>query len=503
MSNEVILQFSNIVKQYPGVIALDDVTLSFVKGEVHAIVGENGAGKSTLMKVLTGAIAPNKGQIVLFDKSYSKLEPHQAMELGVSVIYQEFNLVPFLTVAENIFYGREIMNGPFIDKKQMNAKTAELCREMGVTLNPKRQVKDLGVAYQQIVEIVKAVSQDAKILIMDEPSAPLTNNEIDAMFKVVRTLKQKGVTVLYITHRIEEIFEICDRVSIMRDGKYITTSNTNNTSRQEIIAHMVGRELGEDFPEAKTKAGKTVLEAKNISTDSIVEVSFQLRKGEILGFGGLVGSGRTETMQALFGIDKVLSGSVMIDGRQVNIRSPKDAIRNGLGLIPEDRKQQGLVLGMQIKENISYGILDKISTGSFVKTRKENEICTALRDELRIKTPTLRQKVRNLSGGNQQKVVLAKWIAMKCDVLIFDEPTRGIDVGAKQEIHNLMRELTAQGKSIIMISSEMSELIGMSDRIVIMSQGRLVGELQKEEYSQQRIMDLASQSESDRNRVSC
>jgi ribose transport system ATP-binding protein len=359
-------------------------------------------------------------------------------------------------------------------------------------VDPKAKVQDLGVAYQQIVEIVKAVSQNTKVLVMDEPSAPLTTNEIEAMFNVIRKLKEKGVTILYISHRLEEIFEICDRVSIMRDGKYITTAKTSDINKKELIAHMVGRELGENFPGGAGGSTDVVLKAEHLVTTKIKDVSFELKKGEILGFGGLVGAGRTETAMALFGVDPLKSGKITLNGNPVRVKSPKDAIAKGIGLIPEDRKKFGLVLSMQVQENITYSILESVSKLSFINTKKEYEISKVLREELKIKTPSLKQKAKNLSGGNQQKVVLAKWLATKCDVLIFDEPTRGIDVGAKQEIYYLMNELTKQGKSIIMISSEMPELIGMSDRIIVMHEGSVAGELARHEYTQEKILEIAS-----------
>ncbi len=486
------LKMKNITKVFPGVVALDKVSMAFEEGMVHAIVGENGAGKSTLIKILTGAHTPTEGSIDLFGETHDHFTPHQAIEKGISAIYQELILVPYLTVAENIFYGREKTRGIFLKKSEMNQQTRELCRQMGVEIDPKARVKDLGVAYQQIVEIVKAVSQNAKILVMDEPSAPLTTHEIEAMFNVVRKLKQKGVTILYISHRLEEIFEICDYVSILRDGKYITTAKTTEISKKEIIAHMVGRELGETFPGGAGAKNEIVLKVSNLQTEKIKEVSFVLKKGEILGFGGLVGAGRTETAMALFGADPIDSGKVELFGKPVKISSPRDAIHKGIGLIPEDRKKYGLVLSMPVKDNISYCILDRISWVGWVNTGKEITIAEKLKKDLTIKTPTLKQTTKNLSGGNQQKVVLAKWLARNCDILIFDEPTRGIDVGAKQEIYNLMKELSEQGKSIIMISSEMPELIGMSDRIIIMHEGRISGELAKGEYSQSRILEIAS-----------
>ncbi len=492
MSEDIILELQGVTKISPGGTAMDQGSMSFRRGEVHAIVGENGAGKATLIKTLTGAIQPSSGTIVLDGKPHTGFSPSEAIGLGVGVIYQEFNLVPFLSVAENIFYGREIMRGPFIDMGEMNRRTEELCRRMDIDLNPRMRVKDLGVAYQQIVEILKAVSQNARILIMDEPTAPLTNTEINSLFKIVRTLKASGVTIIYISHRLEEIFEICDRVSVMRDGTYITTTDTAATTMPELIAAMVGRELGTDYPKKTVSTSDIVLSVRDLRTDVVNGVSFQLRRGEILGLGGLVGAGRTETARALFGADPIEGGEILINGKKVNIRSPRDAIAMGIGLITEDRKTQGLILGMRIDENISYTVLDRLSAGGFLQFQEINRMCANLKDELRIKATSLAQKVGTLSGGNQQKVVLAKWLARNCDIIIFDEPTRGIDVGAKREIYMLMQKLAEQGKGIIMISSEMPELIGMSDRILVMCEGRITGELDRNDFTQDQILTYAS-----------
>ncbi len=490
--NDVILRFQNISKSFPGVNALDDVSMEFRAGEVHAIIGENGAGKSTLIKILTGAHMPTKGTIELFGKEYNGLTPIQAMGLGVSAVYQEFNLVPFLTVSENIFFGREKNKGIFLDKKAMYEETARYAREMGMNIDPNAQVRRLGVAYQQIVEILKAMSQDAKILIMDEPSAPLTNNETAVMFEMVKKLKQKGVTILYISHRLEEIFEICDRVTIMRDGKHIRTTEIANITRQRMIADMVGRELGENFPGGAGCTDETVLKAEHLSTHAVKDVSFELKKGEILGLGGLVGAGRTELVRAIFGADSIVSGSLTLNGKTLALKSPRDAIANKIGLVPEDRKGQGLILEMSVGENITHSILDRLSTFGLLNAMREKKVWEKMKKELIIKTPSFKQLVKNLSGGNQQKVVIAKWLAVNCQVLILDEPTRGIDVGAKQEIYALMQQLTKEGVSIIMISSEMPELIGMSDRILIMGGGTVKGELDKCEFSQEKILDIAS-----------
>ena len=489
---ETLLKVQHISKLFPGVIALNDVSMEFEKGEVHAICGENGAGKSTLIKILTGAHAPTSGTIEWEGKTYESFTPKQAMDLGITAIYQEFNLVPFLSVAENIFFGRELENGIFLNKAEMQRRTAELAREMGIEVDPKARIKDLGVAYSQIAEILKAISHDTKILIMDEPSAPLSNREIDAMFEIIRKLKAKGVTIVYISHRMDEIFEICDRVTVMRDGQYISTKRIENTDRHQLIADMVGRELGEEFIGGAGPGEEVVLEVNDLNTDKIKNVSFKLRKGEILGLGGLVGAGRTETARAIFGADCIQSGTITVKGKTAKIQQPKDAIANGIALLTEDRKGQGLILDMSVRENATFAIMRQLSRGLFVDRKKQKELTEKKRQELAIKTPHIEQKVKFLSGGNQQKVVLAKWLLTNCDILIFDEPTRGIDVGAKQEIYALMHRLTEEGKSIIMISSEMPELLGMSDRVLVMHEGAVAGELQKEAFSQEEVLRIAS-----------
>ena len=489
---DTLLKVQHITKMFPGVVALNDVSIEFRRGEVHAICGENGAGKSTLIKILTGAYTPTSGTIEWEGESYESLNPKQAMELGISTIYQEFNLVPFLSVAENVFFGREIENGIFLNRAEMEKRTVDLAAEMGIEINPRARIKDLGVAYSQITEIIKSISHDTKLLIMDEPSAPLSNREIDAMFNVVRKLKEKGVTIVYISHRMDEIFEICDRVTVMRDGQYISTRDVKDTDRAQLIADMVGRELGEDFVGGAGAAEEVVLKVTGLSTDKIEDISFELHKGEILGFGGLVGAGRTETARAIFGADPIKSGKIEVHGSEVKIRQPRDAIANGIALLTEDRKGQGLVLGMSVRENATLTVLKKVVSGLFINRKQQAECVEEHRRELSIKTPHIEQKVKFLSGGNQQKVVLAKWLLTDCDILIFDEPTRGIDVGAKQEIYNLMHNLTKQGKSIIMISSEMPELLGMSDRVLVMHEGRINGELEKGAYSQEKVLEIAS-----------
>ena len=493
MTEEILLAVRELMKQYPGVLAVNGVSLEFRKGEVHAIVGENGAGKSTLIKILTGAILPDAGKIVYGGTVHSGFDAQTALELGIAAIYQEFNLIPHLTVAENIFFGREPKKNLWIDFAEMNRRSVELCREMGLAMHPGMRIKDLGVAYKQIVEIVKAISRNIKVLIMDEPTAPLTNRETEALFKIVRVLKKRGVTILYISHRLEEVFALCDRVTVMRDGGHVATMDTAETNKAKLISLMVGRELSDNYPRrTRPVAPEKALEVAGLCSDRIHDISFTLYNGEILGFGGLVGAGRTEMARALFGVDAVTDGEIRVKGVRRAIRHPKDAVKAGIVLIPEDRKTQGLVLGMRVRENITYSSLPMICTWSFVSRRDEERVCGRFRDDLNIKTPTLDQYVKNLSGGNQQKVVLAKWLAADCDILIFDEPTRGIDVGAKQEIHHLMRRLADEGKSIIMISSEMPELLGMSDRICVMFDGRIVRELAKGNFSQETLLEMAS-----------
>ena len=490
---DVILEIKGLSKYYPGVKALDDVSVDFERGEIHALAGENGAGKSTLIKMLTGAITPTKGEIILNGKSHSKFGPTEALDEGIAAVYQEFNLVPYLSVAENVFYGKEIMNGAFVDKKKMAAEVQKYLDEFEIDLDPLALVGTLGVAHQQITEIIKAVMANSKVLIMDEPTAPLTNKETQLLFKIVDKLKENQVTIIFISHRMEEMFEICDRVTVLRDGQYVSTKNIGDITRQSLIADMVGRELGEDYPERAKELGDVVLEAEGLSNNKIHDVSFKVRKGEILGFGGLVGAGRTEVMQALFGADPVTSGTVRLKGQPVKIKNPGDALSKGIGLIPEDRKNQGVLLELPIKTNVSFSSLEQAMAGPFIDKKKDDALSKEYIDKLKIKTPSAEQLVKNLSGGNQQKVVLAKMLATDGDIIIFDEPTRGIDVGAKQEIYNLMRRLVdEEGKTILMVSSEMPELLGMSDRVLVMRYGRIVGELNRDEFSQEKVLEYAS-----------
>ena len=490
--DDIILKVNHLTKYFSMVKALDDISFDVRRGEVHALCGENGAGKSTFIKLLTGAYEPTKGNIEFEHQTYDRLTPRLAMDLGISVIYQEFSLIPYLTVAENIFYGRELQKAGIRNIKEMNRRALELCKEMGIELDINTRVMELGIAYQQIVEIMKAVSKNTKFIIMDEPTAPLTINETKIFFNIIRKLKEKKVTIVFISHRLEEVFELCDRATVFCDGKYMITKSVKELTKKELISYMVGRELSDDYPQNPEKTGEVLLEVKDLTNKKVSHVSFCLRKGEILGLGGLVGAGRTELARIIYGVDEKKSGTMICKGEKYEPRSPKDALLKGIGLIPEDRKQQGLVLGLPVGDNVVYSILDKCSKAKVLQKKKINEIVNQYVEELKIKTPDKNQLVKNLSGGNQQKVVLAKMLATNCDILIFDEPTRGIDVGAKQEIYTLMVKLAEQGKAIIMISSEMPELIGMSDRILVMSHGEISGELNREEYSQERILEFAS-----------
>ena len=474
--------------------ALDDVSIDFQAGEVHALVGENGAGKSTLIKVLTGAIEPDSGEIEIAGRRHESFTPHEALfDLGIGAIYQEFNLVPFLSVAENVFFGKEIQRCGFLDSRQMTAETAKVMETLGVEIDPGTLVKDLSVAYQQIVEIAKTVSKNVKILIMDEPTAPLTTNETEHLFRLVRTLKDSGVTIIYISHKMSEIIELADRITVLRDGKFITTLDADKTNRKELIGLMVGGTLSESYPDKTAVSGDVLLEVKNLNTPGFLkDISFTIRKGEILGFGGLVGAGRTELAEAIFGASPIESGEIFIDGDKVRIASPAQAIARSVGLIPEDRKRHGILAEMSVRENVSYSSLKGLCRMGIIDGRKETEVASSYTDRLRIKTPDLEQKVKNLSGGNQQKVVLSKWLATQCRVLLFDEPTRGIDVGAKQEIYELIRQLADDGKAIMLISSELPELIGLSDRILVMREGQIVGTLGKGHATQEAIVDLAA-----------
>ena len=492
----VALHMQGISKHFAGVQALDKVELTVREAEIHALLGENGAGKSTLMKILSGAYVRDEGTIELFGSPVQIMNPKHAEELGVSIIYQELNLIPHLSVAENIFLARHKMKNRFkIDWKQIYQEAGKLLKELEVDLDPHTKVGSLGIARQQMVEVAKALSLDAKIIIMDEPTAPLTEKETGNLFKVVRKLQASGVTVLYISHRLEEIKELCDNATIMRDGKTIAQISVEETSIDEIIKYMVGRELKEKYPRVEKSIGDELFTVSNLTSDKIRDISFSVRSGEILGFGGLVGSGRTETARAIFGLDRKERGIVKIREKVVDIKRPKDAIAAGIGFVTEDRKAEGLVLSMNVRENVSLASLKQLSQGIQLQLRKERKIALDYVDKLNIKTPSTEQLSRNLSGGNQQKVVLAKWLISQSDVLIFDEPTRGIDVGAKIEVYNIINTLALSGRAIIVISSEIPELLGICDRILVMARGKKTGELSIGEATQEKIMTLATDTE--------
>lgn len=492
------LEMRAISKTYPGVRALDGVDFSVLPGEVHALVGENGAGKSTLMKILAGAQMRDSGEILIDGQPAVIDTPQAAMELGVSIIYQEFNLVPYMSAAENIYLGREPKGRlpGFINFGKMYSDAQEVIDRLGVALTARTPVSRLSVAQQQMVEIAKATSRNSRIIAMDEPSATLTEHELDSLFTLIRQLKEQGVSIIYISHRLEEIFEIADRVTVLRDGKLVATTDVGDTDREDIIHMMVGRELKEKIPKKEVPVGEPALTVVGLNRTGVLrDINFTVRKGEILGLAGLVGAGRTEVARAIFGADAIDSGEIRLNNHKVTIRSPQDAIRQGIGLVTEDRKSLGLILGMAVRENVSLANLGCISRFGFVNKRKERESANQFVEDLMIKTPSIDQQVQNLSGGNQQKVVLAKWLFTQSKVLIFDEPTRGIDVGAKTEIYNLMNRLVENGVAIIMISSELPEVLGMSDSILVMHEGEIAGELSREEATQEKIMHLATGGE--------
>lgn len=495
MSEEYVLELEHIRKEYPGVVALKDVTLQLKKGEILALIGENGAGKSTLIKCCSGAVIPTSGKIKVNGKEFTSMTPQLASENGIAIIYQEFNNVKELSAAENLFLGHPIRKGIIVDKAAMEKEAAKAFERLHIKINPKELMKNLTVGYQQMVEIAKAIQQDAKILIMDEPSAPLTSKEVESMFEVVELLRKQGVSIIYISHRLEEIYRLSDRILVLRDGEYVKTLITKDSHVQELIKLMVGRELTESYPPRSDciDENKVVLELKNLSGNGDKNISLKVHKGEILGLGGLVGAGRTELAEMIFGAVHKQSGQIIFNGKEIDPKSPREAIDLGIALVPEDRKRHGAMLGISIKDNINMPIYKKNSTLSVINSKVEKETAEKYEKSMAIKTPSLNQLVKNLSGGNQQKVILGRWLAADAELIIVDEPTRGIDVGAKYEIYKLMNDLVEkEGKAIIMISSEMEELMGMSDRIVVLSEGNMTGLLEKNEFNQEMIMTYAS-----------
>ena len=491
MSN--LLEMRKIVKRYPGVLALDKVSIDLKPGEVHCLVGENGAGKSTLMKILSGAIKKDSGEIFINGDKVEYNSPSESQSRGINIIYQDFKLVPELTAAENIFLGREIKNSFFLNRKEMNIRAAETISQLGENIDITLPVSKLSSAERQMVEIAKAIIGNVKILAMDEPTAPLTSKEINNLFKVIKKIKDNGVGIIYISHRLEEIFEIGDRVTVLRDGKLVHSAGMKDVDKNQLIKLMVGRELASDYPINKAKKGNEILRLENLSAYKINEVSLSLYKGEVLGIAGLVGAGRSELVRAIFGADKITSGKIFINDKEVKINSPKEAIDSGIALLTEDRNLLGLFMNMSIRENISVSSLSKMMNGLFINEQKEISSVQKLFDQLKVKAPSIETSVEALSGGNRQKVVLARWLGTNSNILIFDEPTAGIDVGVKFEIYNLINKLAEEGKGIIVISSELPELMGISDRIFIMCEGRITGELSHDEASQEKILNLATQ----------
>ena len=495
--NDIIVSMHDICKSFPGVKALDHVDFELRSGEVMALLGENGAGKSTLMKVLSGVYTRDSGDMEIQGKAYGNLTPKQAQAAGVAIIHQELNMCRHLTVAENMFLGREKVRGVVLNQREMEAEAAEVLGRLKIDISPRTVVGDLPISKQQMVEIAKALSMDARILIMDEPTSALTAREIEDLFRIIRDLRASDHGIVYISHRLEELQHIVDRVTIMRDGQYITTMNFADTTIDQIITHMVGREIKEKFPRVTCEKGKKVFEVKNLNAGRMVRnVSFSLYEGEIVGFAGLMGAGRTETTRAIFGIDPKQSGQIFLDGREIFIHSPSDAIRQGVVLAPEDRKKDGLCTKLSIRHNIALPNLDLLCNRlGVVSHSKENAMCDRAVKNLQIKTPSVDVDAANLSGGNQQKVVVGKWLARDSRVVIFDEPTRGIDVAAKVEIYHLMNQLKKQGIAVMFVSSELPEVLGIADRVIVMCDGQITGEVMARETTQNEILTLATRFE--------
>ena len=490
-----LLEMNDVSKRFLGVHALKGVHFDLRCGEVHALVGENGAGKSTLMKVLTGIHQPDGGEIFFEGKPYAVQNIGAAQNLGISMIHQELNMMNDLTVAQNVFIGRELKKGPWLDDAGMVRETQKIFDRIGIKIDPKTKLGRLTVGKQQMVEIAKAVSRDCKLLILDEPTAALTQTEIEDLFRIMGDLKAKGIGMVYISHRMDEISRISDRITVMRDGEYVGTVDTVSVTKDDIINMMIGRVVYED-PKTHSEVpedAETVLEVRNLSSGNLFkDVSFKLRKGEILGFSGLMGAGRTEVARAIFGADPHDGGEIFVNGKRVNIKSPEDAVKLGIGYLSEDRKRYGLLLDKSVAENTALASIDKYTKGGIINDRQIKAEAREENAKLRTKTPSMEQLLKNLSGGNQQKVIIARWLIKNSDILIFDEPTRGIDVGAKSEIYTLMNQLAKQGKSIIMISSELVEILRMSDRILVMCEGKKTGELDISEANQENIMQLAT-----------
>ncbi|MDX5648029.1 sugar ABC transporter ATP-binding protein [Clostridioides difficile] len=493
MSN-IILKLSNIAKEFPGVKALDNVNFELFHGEVHTLLGENGAGKSTMIKILTGAHSKTSGKFIFEGKEIENISTDVSKKIGINAIYQELTVFDELTVAQNIFMGKEINGKVLTNDKKMNEEAKKIFDNMGIDINPNSLVKELSIAQKQMVEIARVLSSETKVLIMDEPTSSISKKETEILFRLINDLKESGVSIIYISHRMEELFEICDRITIMRDGKTILTLNTKDvSSEEELVNLMIDRKLDQFFPKRKVEIKEEIMRVENLTKNNVFnDVSFNIRKGEILGIGGLVGSKRSEIVEAIFGLKTYDSGKIYLNNEEVKFKTPSDAIENGLGLITEDRKGTGLFLQMSVKENTTMAGLKKISKfKSIIDRKKEKEILEKYIEALKIKTPHMNQVIQSLSGGNQQKAIIARWLLLQPDILIMDEPTRGIDVNAKAEIYNLMGDLVESGVSIIMISSEIPELISMSDRIMVMREGHISGFLEGEEMVENNVLKLA------------
>jgi inositol transport system ATP-binding protein len=494
MSETDILLMENISKSFPGVKALSDVNLAVRRGTIHALMGENGAGKSTLMKILDGIYAPDSGQITFQGQPATIDTTHTALKLGISMIHQELSPIPYMTVAENIFLGREPL-GRFglIDKRKLNANTKALLNRLEIKIDPTSLMKELSVANTQMVEIAKAISYDSSLIIMDEPTSAITEREVTHLFSMIRSLKAKGVTIIYITHKMDEVFQIADDITVLRDGRHVATVPATQTNKVRLITMMVGRELNELFPKEVAPIGEVVLSVRNLTRAGIVEdVSFDLRRGEILGIAGLMGAGRTTVIESIFGIHKINAGEILIKGKKTQINSPADAIKNGLALLTEDRKLTGIMGVLPVRDNMMIASLPNYEKSGFLDGRLIETTYKQEKSRLDIKSPSMHQLIKLLSGGNQQKVLVSRWLLTSPDILILDEPTRGIDVGAKAEIHKLMSKLAQEGKAIIMISSELPEILGMSDRILVMHEGRVGGIFERKEATQESIMQAAT-----------
>ncbi len=491
-----ILRMENISKSFPGVKALDDVSLKAYEGEVMALLGENGAGKSTLMKILSGVYTKDSGRILLNGEEINVLNPRDAAEKGIAIIHQKLNLIPNLTVYENIFLGREKVNSYKVLKKDcMIDESKKLLERLRVDIDPTLRVNEISIAKQQMVEIARALSLNASVIVMDEPTDTLTDKEVDSLFDVIRELKTENKAIVYISHRLKEVFEVCDRATVLRDGKLIDERMISDLDEDEIIKLMVGRTLDEQFPYLMTQVSENVLEVINLTNKYVKNISFSLKKGEVLGISGLVGAGRSELGKTIFGLYPIDEGEIFLEGKKVEFKSPKEAIENGIMYVSEDRKSEGLVLSMDVKSNITLSSLDKFKRAIGLDKKKEERVTQEYREKIKIKTPSLTQKVKNLSGGNQQKVAIAKSLLTEPKVLILDEPTRGIDVGAKREIYDLLNAIKKEGHCVIMISSEMPEILGMSDRIIVMHEGVIKGELTREEATSEKIMNYIIKGE--------